>query len=47
MKKLPGKTVERLSKYRRASVAGRKPQLHLSHELAALLHITSAGSGVI
>ncbi len=43
MKKLPGKTVERLSKYRRAlqgSLAENRSYI-FSHELAALLHITA------
>ncbi len=43
MKILPGKTVERLSKYRRAllgSLAGNRNYI-FSHELAALLHITA------
>ncbi len=42
MKKLPGKTVERLSKYRRAllfSFKGGKEHI-FSHEIAELLHIT-------
>jgi redox-sensing transcriptional repressor len=43
MKKLPGKTVERLSEYRRAllgSLAENRSYI-FSHELAALLHITA------
>jgi redox-sensing transcriptional repressor len=42
MKKLPGKTVERLSKYRRALLYSfRSGKEHIfSHELAELLHIT-------
>jgi redox-sensing transcriptional repressor len=43
MKKLPGKTVERLSEYRRAllgSLADNRSYI-FSHELAALLHITA------
>jgi len=43
MKKLPGKTVERLSEYRRAllgSLAENRNYI-FSHELAALLHITA------
>jgi redox-sensing transcriptional repressor len=43
MKKLPGKTVERLSKYRRAllgSLAENRSYIY-SHELAALMHITA------
>ncbi len=42
MKKLPGKTVERLSKYRRALLYSFKSgKEHIfSHELAELLHIT-------
>lgn len=42
MKKLPGKTVERLSKYRRALLFSFKSgKEHIfSHELAELLHIT-------
>ena len=42
MKKLPDKTVERLSKYRRTlllSLAGGKHHI-FSHEIAALIHIT-------
>ncbi len=42
MKKLPDKTVERLSQYRRAlllSLAGGKHHI-FSHEIAALIHIT-------
>lgn len=43
MKKLPGKTVERLSEYRRALLGsfGEKRSYIFSHELAALLHITA------
>ncbi len=43
MKKLPGKTVERLSKYRRALLYSFKSgKEHIfSHEIAELLHITS------
>ncbi|TFH48448.1 MAG: redox-sensing transcriptional repressor Rex [Bacteroidia bacterium] len=43
MKKLPGKTVERLSEYRRAllgSLAENRSYI-FSHEMAALLHITA------
>lgn len=42
MKKLPGKTVERLSKYRRTLLSSYKSgKEHIfSHEIAALLHIT-------
>ncbi|HSO77878.1 MAG TPA: winged-helix domain-containing protein, partial [Bacteroidales bacterium] len=43
MKKLPGKTVERLSEYRRAllgSLTEHRSYI-FSHELAALLHITA------
>jgi redox-sensing transcriptional repressor len=43
MKTLPGKTVERLSQYRRAlisSLAGNRNYV-FSHELAAMLHITA------
>ncbi len=43
MKKLPGKTVERLSEYRRA-LLGSLSENHnyiFSHELASLLHITA------
>lgn len=43
MEKLPGKTVERLSKYRRALLFCYKSgkEYIFSHELAGLLHITS------
>lgn len=43
MKKLPGKTVERLSEYRRAllGMLSENRSYIFSHELAALLHITA------
>ena len=43
MKALPGKTVERLSQYRRAlaSVLAANKDYIFSHELAAMLHITA------
>lgn len=43
MKTLPGKTVERLSQYRRALTAslGTNRNYVFSHELAAMLHITA------
>jgi redox-sensing transcriptional repressor len=43
MKKLPGKTVERLSEYRRALLGSltENRSYIFSHELAALLHITA------